>query len=94
MLLSSAIFVLIKDLKINETIRNNEKVQKIISKIAGCSFGVYLIHMIVKYYYINIFNINTSSWHFRTLGVIVIYFISLLIVMLLKKIPVVRKVLP
>ena len=94
MLLSSAIFVLIKDLKINETIRNNEKVQKIISKIAGCSFGVYLIHMIVKYYYTNIFNINTSSWHFRTLGVIVIYFISLLIVMLLKKIPVVRKVLP
>ena len=50
--------------------------------------------MIVKYYYTNIFNINTSSWHFRTLGVIVIYFISLLSVMLLKKIPVVRKVLP
>lgn len=94
MLLSSAIFVLIKDLKINEKIRNNEKVKKIISKIAGCSFGVYLIHMIVKYYYTNIFNINTSSWHFRTLGVIVIYFISLLSVMLLKKIPVVRKVLP
>jgi len=50
--------------------------------------------MIVKYYYTNIFNINTSSLHFRTLGVISVYLISLLMVMLLKKIPLVRKVLP
>ncbi len=94
MLLSSAVFIFVKDLEINEKISNNEKIQKIISKIAGCSFGVYLIHMIVKYYYTNIFNINTSSLHFRTLGVIGVYLISLLMVMLLKKIPLVRKVLP
>lgn len=93
-LLTISVFILIKDLKINTKIENNRKIQKAVSKIAGCSFGIYLIHMIVRYYYISIFSINTASWQFRTLGVLSIYIICLFIVMILKKIPVIRKILP
>lgn len=94
MLLSVAIFVFIKNLKICEKIKNNKKVGNVIAKIAGCSFGIYLIHMIVKYYYIKIFNINVQTWHFRTLGALAIYEISLAIVMILKKMPIIKKALP
>ena len=93
-LLTISIFIFVKDLNINNKIRDNEEIQKIILKIAGCSFGIYLMHMIVKYYYINVFNINTASWHFRTFGVLAIYFICLLIVMALKKIPIIKKIIP
>ena len=93
-LLTISIFIFVKDLKINNKIGDNEKFQRIISKIAGCSFGIYLIHMIVKYYYINVFNINTASWHFRTFGIFAIYFICLLIVMVLKKVPIIKKIIP
>lgn len=94
MLLTISIFIFVKDLNINNKIRDNERIQKATSKIAGCSFGIYLIHMIVKYYYINIFNINTEAWQFRTFGILVIYCICLLIVMVLKKIPIIKKALP
>lgn len=93
-LLTISIFILVKDLNIINKIKNNEEIQKIISKIAGCSFGIYLIHMIVKYYYINVFNINTASWQFRTLGTLAIYGICLFVVMVLKKIPIIKNIIP
>lgn len=93
-LLSMAVFIFVKDLKILDKIKDNDKIKNIIAKIAGCSFGVYLIHIIIKYYYVAIFNINVLSWHFRTLGIIAIYVISLAIVMILKKVPIIKKILP
>lgn len=93
-LLATSIFTLIKDLKIYEKINNNKRLEKLIKEVAGCSFGIYLIHMIVKYYIINIFDINTASWKFRTAGVVIVYIVSLIFVFLLKKIPMIRKILP
>lgn len=83
----------IKNIRFNYII-TNDKIKKIISDIAECSFGIYLIHMIVKYYEILIFNINIYSWQWRTLGIITTYLISLAIVYVLKKIPIVRKIVP
>ena len=91
MLLTVSVFIIIKDLKIEEI---NDTAKTIMAKIAQCSFGIYLIHMIVKACYIKVFNINTLSWHFRTFGVLGIYIISLVGVMLMKKIPILRKILP
>lgn len=93
-LLAAAVFVFVKSLNFDKKLENKEKVVEIISKVAGCSFGVYLIHLIVRYYELKIFNISEYSWHFRTVGILTTYLISLGIVYGLKKIPILRKIVP
>ena len=91
-LLASSVFLIVKDLKLSNL--ENNTIQNLIQKTSSCSLGIYLIHMIVRYYEINLLNINTASWQFRTIGAITTYLISLLIVYLLKKIPIVKKIVP
>lgn len=92
-LLSIAIFVFIKNLNFDAKIKSN-KLKKCLANVAGCSFGIYLLHMIVIYYIIEIFNWNEYSWSFRTIGILVVYLISLGIVFILKRIPIIKKVVP
>lgn len=92
-LLSMSVFLIIKYSNLN-SIENNNKLSNIVKEISSCSFGIYLIHLIVKYYEIGLFNWNTYSWHFRTFGVIVTYIVSLAIVYILKRIPVIKKTVP
>lgn len=92
MLLSMAIFISGKNLKID--ILNKKIVTQILAEMSKCSLGIYLIHMFVRYYEVKLLNINTASWQFRTFGVILTYVISLVIVYILKKIPVVKKIVP
>lgn len=91
--LSMAIFVFIKNLNI-KCIEKKNSLCNLISKIASCSFGVYLIHFIIRQIYISLFNINVYSWTFRTFGVLVVYCVSLILVYLIKKIPILRKFVP
>lgn len=91
-LLSCAVFVFIKDLKLDQKFGETKKA--IISKISGCSFGIYLCHMIVNYYETNLLYWNPNSWSYRTIGIITTYIISLAIVYTLKKIPIVKKIVP
>lgn len=93
-LLACSVFVCVKGLRINEKIKNNPKIVKKLSEISSCSFGIYLIHMIVKYYELRILNLNLYSWQFRTFGIISTYLISLVIIYVLKKIPIVKKIVP
>lgn len=88
-ILSCAVFVFFKNLKYGKV---SDKGKLIIAKIANCSFGVYLIHLIIKYYEIRLLGLNIHSWEFRTFGIISTYLISLIIVMILKKIPIIKKV--
>ena len=93
-LLACAVFVFIKDLKINSKIENNTKITKALLEISSCSFGVYLIHKVFMYYEILIFHVDEVSWQWRTLGIITTYLCCLLIVYVLKKIPIVKKIVP
>ena len=88
---AAAVFLFIKNLNLKK-LEKNEKLTKIIAKIASCSFGVYLLHLIVKYYEVTIFNLNIRSWQFRTIGVITTYLISLIIVLIIKKIPILKRI--
>ena len=88
---AAAVFLFIKNLNLKK-LEKNEKLTKIIAKIASCSFGVYLLHLIVKYYEVTIFNLNIRSWQFRTIGVITTYLISLTIVLIIKKIPILKRI--
>lgn len=85
MLQSIAVFIFVKDLKLNKKIENNQKLCNIISKIASCSFGIYLIHIFVKHYFARIMNIPSSSIIHKTIGIIIVYLISLIIVYIMKK---------
>lgn len=92
-LLASAVFLFIKNLKFNK-IKENEKICNSISKIASCTFGIYLIHLIINYYELKIFNINIWTWQWRTIGIISTYIISLTIVYTIKKIPILKRLVP
>lgn len=94
MLLSSAVFIFIKNINFDKLLDNSNKVTKIISNVSACSFGIYLIHQIAMYYQQNIFDINVSSWEWRTVGILTTYFISLVIIYILKKIPLARRIVP
>lgn len=86
-----AVFLLIKNINFKK-IENNPKLIKIISKVSSCSFGIYLIHLIIRYYEIEIFNINIYSWKWRVFGFLPTYFISLLIIYIMKKIPILKRI--
>ena len=88
---ATAVFLFVKNLNLKK-IENNKKITKVIANISGCSFGVYLLHLIVKYYEVTIFNLNIRSWQFRTIGVITTYIISLIIVLIIKKIPILKRI--
>ena len=94
MLLTVFVFLLIKNSKLLQKISKNPKIYNVIAKISSCSFGIYLIHLIIKYYFVMLLRINTASWSFRTLGVVIIYLISLFIILLLKRVPLIKKIVP
>ena len=93
-IMSVFIFIIIKESKIVSKIGDKHKVANILQIISSCSFGIYLLHQIVKYYFVSLLNINTASIIFRTIGSIVIYFLCLLIVYTIKKIPLLKRIVP
>ena len=90
-LLTSAVFIIVKDINFNNL---SNKVKTKLAEIAGCSYAIFLIHQIVMYYEKSLLNINSASWHWRTIGVITTYLIALGITLLLKKIPVIKDIVP
>ncbi len=91
--LTLAVFVFIKNINLNKIFKT-EKTAKIISRISSCSFGIYLIHQIVMTYEIKFLSINTRSWEWRTIGAICTYIICLGIVYVIKKIPILKRIVP
>ena len=71
---------------------NNDKIVKIISKISSCSFGVYLMHMLV-YRFLKRY-LEEFHWEWRLLVPFAIYFIALSVTYLLKKIPFFKNIVP
>ena len=90
-LLACAVFVFIKNVNWDRFIKS-EKISKLLGKVASCSFGIYLIHIIIMHYERKFCDISIYSWQWRTIGAICTYFISLGIILILKKIPVVKRI--
>lgn len=66
--------------------------QRNLTKIAGYSFGVYLLHMFFVIGLPRVFHFSNHSIWWRTVGVLVVYGLCVISVMILKKIPFLRKV--
>lgn len=89
--LAISVFVLIKSIPWDDFNLNTN----LMAALASCTMGVYLIHIQIKYTIFNaVFPFPETSFIYRILGTFCLYFISVLVVFLLKKIPVLNKVVP
>ena len=90
--LACGVFTFFKYFKPFNKLAENEKACKLISTISGCSFGVYLVHMIVFRLLGNF--ITVYSWQWRLLVPFLIYAIALVFTYLLKKVPILKNIVP
>lgn len=90
--LAVAVFVFAKSSRLIERIKLSPHFVLVIKTVSGCSFGIYLTHMII--YNILSKYLQTACWEWRLLVPFLIYAIGLLGVWLLKKIPVVKYIVP
>lgn len=87
--LSATVFILVK--KINEYIP--EWLATFLQHLSKASLGIYCIHMFFVQYIPKIWDINTSGMLWIILAPICIYVVCLCIVLLLKKVPILNKIL-
>lgn len=89
--LSVAVFIFFKN-RNYDIIAENKKILRTIQYLSNCSFGVYLIHYMIIDTLI-LFGVDRSCLLWRTAGILFVYILSLICVSILKKIPVVSKLL-
>lgn len=93
--LSLAAFFLIKSLPWNWILRGQAS-RRILGALANATFGIYLIHVLVKYYfhYLTAPVLPTVSVAYLAIATPAIYIVSALIVMGLQRVPVLAALVP
>ena len=91
--MGTAVFVFFKYGKWN-FIDKHEKAVRLVRNLSSASFGVYLIHYYLKDFSIRHFGIDPRSTLYRIVGTFIIYGLSVIIVRVIQKIPVIRKMVP
>lgn len=87
-----AVFLLFK--QICSRFKVSDKAGKIIAKISSCSFGIYLTHMIVYRFLRDYVGLSSSCIQWRLFAPFLIYGICFIGVFIIKKIPVLKNVVP
>ena len=93
-LLAVAVFVWFKYSTVIAKLSVNEKAAKLMKTLSSCSFGVYLIHMLVYRVFARVLPIPNDSWQWRLVVPFGIYFTSVAIIFVMRKIPIVKKIVP
>lgn len=88
-----AVFVFARQVKWGRFFRSDRS-REALSRVAGCSFGVYLIHMIVFWFGLVLSEYDGGDYEWRLIGPIVAYVVSLTIVAAMKRVPVVSLLVP
>ncbi|MBD9029441.1 MAG: acyltransferase [Butyrivibrio crossotus] len=91
--MGTAVFMFFKYGKWN-FIDKHEKAVRLVRNLSSASFGVYLIHYYLKDFSIRHFGIDPRSTLYRIVGTFIIYGLSVIIVRVIQKIPVIRKMVP
>lgn len=91
--MGTAVFLFFKYGKWN-FIDKHEKAVRLVRNLSSASFGVYLIHYYLKDFSIRHFGIDPRSTLYRIVGTFIIYGLSVIIVRVIQKIPVIRKMVP
>ena len=89
---SVAVFLFIKNINWNKIL--NDKVINVISKVSSCSFGVYLIHILAISRFTNFFKLDNATLFYRLLFPLILYLICVGIIYIIKKIPIIKKIVP
>ncbi len=72
-----------------------ERHVKTVTAISGCAFGVYLIHiLILQDFVFAILGWSAASWRVSVLCPILIFLVSLVIIKVMQKIPVLKELVP
>lgn len=92
LLYSSGLFVFIKYdfIKVME----NKSVNKFVSFLDHYTFGIYLIHWFIIQFFMEILNIDITSVVYRFLAPFLIILICVVITYCIRKIPVVKRIIP
>ncbi|MCR5517194.1 MAG: acyltransferase family protein [Lachnospiraceae bacterium] len=91
-MMSSAIFVFFK--YIDWTYIQNSLLGKLVIKLSSASFGIYLIHYYVMYDLSEIMNVDTRLIRWIIPGAILVYILSAIVILVMKRIPFIRKAVP
>jgi surface polysaccharide O-acyltransferase-like enzyme len=90
--LTVAVFTAVKQINWNWLIRGRG--ERILQLVSSASLGIYLIHMFVLYYGGGLTGFEGGDWQYRIIGPFVAYFVCLGIVLLLKRIPGIKYLVP
>lgn len=90
--LAAGVFLLFKHSKVIDRLSKNDRFIRIIKTLSGLSFGVYLIHQAVIIFLQRFIDPTTFTW--RLAVPFLIYLISVAIIFLLKKIPILKHIVP
>ena len=77
-----------------DKLENTPKIRRIVTTLAGTGFGVYLMHMIVFRILQDATGLSMESGWWRLVMPFVIYGICVVLVLILKKIPVLKYIVP
>lgn len=92
--LTIAVFIFIKNINWS-FITKNKLISKIILSISSCGLGIYLVHiMVMQEEYKGIVGYILSGWKWRAFAPFTVWITSFAIVYVLKKIPLLRKIVP
>ena len=92
--LAIAAFVFIKNVNWEKIINKLHIKPQFLAKLSACSFGVYLIHKLIKNQLTNILDLDIYSIWYRTVGALLLYIICVIIVYIIKKIPIIKNIVP
>ena len=86
-LISVAVFVFFLNSNVNQKI--SDRAKRVITKVSNCTFGIYLIHALFIYLLEKSFLYSNVAPEYimRPLRTIIIFVLSLVVVMILKRIP-------
>lgn len=90
--LACAVFTFFKYSSVVEKMVRSEKIVKLLKEVSACSFGIYLIHILVRREIVKI--ITPDCWESRILVPFLIYGLSFAIIYVMRKIPVLKKIIP
>ena len=91
-----AIYMGLKKLFLNY--HTKKFLRKISVSVGGCTFGIYLIHVLVKENFSFLWDVFREKWYMNDMIValffcLIVFFVSYMIIRILKKVPVVKKLI-
>lgn len=91
-LFAAAVFVFAKNACAR--LKVSDRFKGVLAKISSASFGIYLTHMIVLRFFTDTLGAASLGWLWRIAAPFVIYLVCLLGVSLIKRVPVLRALVP